>query len=92
MIATKTGTLTEDSREEAPYSPHYIFRPERGVSAVLAFDEDGSGFEAFGVVPLASRDAEAHAVGSGVVGRSAGGDEAYSGEKSDCDEVVFVRK
>lgn len=60
-------------------SPQYILRPERGVSAVLAFDEYGSGFEAFGVVPLASRDAEAHAIGGGCVGRSAGGgDEAFS--------------
>ena len=61
------------------FSPQYILRPERGVSAVLAFDEYGSGFEAFGVVPLASRDAEAHAIGGGCVGRSAGGgDEAFS--------------
>ena len=74
-----TVTLIGDSREEAPCSPQYILRPERGVGTVLAFDEYGSGFEAFGVVPLASRDAEAHAIGSGGVGRSAGsGDEAFS--------------
>ena len=73
--------MTGNSREEAPYSPQYILRPEKGVSAVLAF----------GVVPLTSRDAEAHALGSGGVGRTAGGgDEAESGNKSDGDEVVFV--
>lgn len=83
MIATKkcpgvTGTLTGDSREGTPGSPQYILRPERGVGTVLAFDEYGSGFEAFGVVPLASRDAEAHAIGGGGIGRSAGGgDEAF---------------
>lgn len=60
-------------------SPQDILRPERGVGAVLAFDEYGSGLEAFGVVPLASRDTEAHAIGGGGVGRSAGGgDEAFS--------------
>ena len=84
MIATKkcpgvTGTLTRDSREGAPSSPQYVLRPERGVGTVLAFDEYGSGFEAFGVVPLASRDTEAHAIVGGGVGRSAGGgDEAFS--------------
>ena len=82
-IATKkcpgvTGTLTGDSREGTPGSSKYILRPERGVCAVLAFDEYGSGLEAFGVVPLASRDAEAQAIGGGGVGRSAGGgDEAF---------------
>ena len=71
--------LTGDSREGTPGSPQDILRPERGVGAVLAFDEYGSGFEAFGVVPLASRDAEAHAIGGGGIGRSAGGgDEAFS--------------
>ena len=74
-----TGTLTGNSREGTPCSPQYILRPERRVGAVLAFDEYGSGFEAFGVVPLAERDAEAHAIGGGGVGRSAGGgDEALS--------------
>ena len=83
MIATKkcpgvTETLTGDSREGTPGSPQDILRPERCVGAVLAFDEYGSGFEAFGVVPLASRDAEAHAIGGGGIGRSAGGgDEAF---------------
>ena len=59
-------------------SPQDVLRPERSVGAVLAFDEYGSGFEAFGVVPLASRDTEAHAIGGGGVGRSAGGDETLS--------------
>ena len=45
------------SSEMSTRSPQSILRPERGVGAVLAFDEYGSGFEAFGVVPLASRDA-----------------------------------
>ena len=68
-----------DTGKKKPCSPQYILRPKRSVGAVLAFDEYGSGFEAFGVVPLASRDAEAHAIGSGGVGRSAGGgDEAFS--------------
>ena len=48
-----TGTLTGNSREGTPCSPQYILQPERRVGAVLAFDEYGSGFEAFGVVPLA---------------------------------------
>ena len=57
----------------------YVLRTQRLVRPVLAFDEYGSGFEAFGVVPLASRDAEAHAIGGGGIGRSAGGgDEAFS--------------
>ena len=74
-----TGTLTGYSRERTPCSPQDILRPERGVASVLAFDEYGSGLEAFGVVPLASRDTEAHAIGGGGVGRSAGGgDETLS--------------
>ena len=83
MIATKkcpgvTGTLTGDSREGTPGSSNYILRPERGVGTVLAFDEYGSGLEAFGVVPLAERNTEAQAIGGGGVGRSAGGgDEAF---------------
>lgn len=44
-------------------SPQDVLRPERSVGAVLAFDEYGSGFEAFGVVPQPDRDAEAHAIG-----------------------------
>ena len=36
----------------------YILRPERRVGAVLEFDEYGSGFETFGVEPLAERDAD----------------------------------
>ena len=52
-------------------SPQYILRPERGVGAVLALDKDRSGLQALGVVPLADGDAEAGAVGSGEVGRSA---------------------
>lgn len=83
-IATKkcpgvTGTLTGYRREGAPGSPQDILRPERGVASVLAFDEYGSGFEAFGVVPLAERNTEAQAIGGGGVGRSAGGgDETLS--------------
>ena len=50
-----------------------IFRTQRLVRAVLALDEDGSGLQALGVVPLADGDAEADAVGSGEVGRSPGG-------------------
>ena len=62
-----------------PCSLQDVIRPQRCVSAVFAFNEYGSGFEAFGVVPLADRDAEAHAIGGGGVGRSAGGgDEAFS--------------
>ena len=49
----------------------YVLRTQRLVRPVLAFDEDGSGLQALGVVPLADGDAEAGAVGSGEVGRSA---------------------
>ena len=74
-----TGTLTGYSREGAHDSPQDILRPERGVGTVLAFDEYGSGFEAFGVVPLPYWYAESYAIGGGGVGRSAGsGDEALS--------------
>lgn len=73
-----TGTLNGYSREGTPCSPQYILRHERRVSTVLAFDEYGSGLEAFGVVPLAERNTEAQAIGGGGVGRSAGGDEAFS--------------
>lgn len=60
-------------------SPQYILRPERRVGAVLAFDEYGSGFEAFGVVPLPYWYTKAYTIGGGGVGRSAGsGDEALS--------------
>ena len=51
----------------------YVLRTQRLIRPVLAFDEDGSGLQALGVVPLAYGNAEAGAVGSGEVGRSAGG-------------------
>ena len=43
----------------------YVLRTERLVRPVLALDKDRSGLQALGVVPLADRDAESHAVGSG---------------------------
>ena len=56
----------------------YVLRTQRLVRPVLAFDEDGSGLQALGVVPLADGDAEAGAVGSGeVLGCPGGSNKAF---------------
>ena len=74
-MSTRSGYL----RKKIPCSLQDVIRSQRCVSAVLAFNEYGSGFEAFGVVPLPYRYAEAYTIGGGGVGRSAGsGDEALS--------------
>lgn len=82
---TQTGNLREEVpgqlpwKEKIPCLLQDVLRPQRGVGAVLAFDEDRPGLQALGIMPLSDRDAEAHAIGSGGVGRSAGGgDEAFS--------------
>ena len=49
----------------------YVLRTERLVRPVLALDKDRSGLQALGVVPLSDGDAEAGAVGSRELGRSA---------------------